>query len=243
MFDYVEKQVPRSAKHVRKWLIGTLNISVSLSTIRSILFSEHFRYKRMRRSVKHLRDQQMFELFQSELSILHQQEGEGKIDVYYFDETGINLKPVIPYGWQKIGKTHQLPSVPSKNITVIGFMNKQCDFHGFRFTGAATALTTIECFNRFAESITKKTIVILDNASIHKAKNVKEKMPEWKSKGLFLQFIPPYCPELNLIERLWKELKYEWINKTAYFNDLEQLSAYVDEVLSKIGSEYTINFC
>ncbi|WP_431733819.1 transposase [Chondrinema litorale] len=32
---------------------------------------------------------------------------------------------------------------------------------------------------------------------------VKEKLSEWREKGLYLQFIPAYSPELNKIEILW----------------------------------------
>ncbi|WP_431733784.1 transposase [Chondrinema litorale] len=38
---------------------------------------------------------------------------------------------------------------------------------------------------------------------MHKAKIIKEKLVEWRQKGLYLQFIPAYSPELNKIEILW----------------------------------------
>ena len=44
-------------------------------------------------------------------------------------------------------------------------MNKKCDFYGFKFQGAATAETTIECMDEYVDTIHKKTVVILDNAS------------------------------------------------------------------------------
>lgn len=158
--------------------------------------------------------------------------------MYYYDETGINLSPVVPYGWQKKGEAHPLASLPSSNHTVVGFMNKDCQFYGFRFVGAANAQTTIKCMDDFAEQITKKTIVILDNASIHKAQIVKQRQELWRNKGLYLQFIPAYCPELNIIERLWLELKYRWLVKPAYFDSLEQLANNIDDILDKIGSKY-----
>jgi transposase len=196
----------------------------------------------MRKSVKHKKDQTLFDFFKEELSLLHQQEEMGEIEVYYFDETGINLTPVVPYGWQKIGKTHRLSSLPSKNHTVVGFMSKSCRFYGFRFEGAATAATTVKCIEEFLKEIKKKTIVILDNASIHKAKMIREKIPEWKSKGLFLQYIPAYSPELNLIERLWEELKYRWLNKPSYFSSTEQLAQQIDDIVRNIGTKYMVNF-
>lgn len=196
----------------------------------------------MRRSTKQHRDKVLFDFFKQEIELLHQMEEKGERDVYYFDETGINLSPVVPYGWQRVGETHQLSSLPSKNQTLVGFMNKACDFHGFRFDGAATAATTVACMEHFAKIIKKKTVVILDNATIHKAGKVMENKAKWEEKGLFLQFIPAYSPELNLIERLWLEFKYRWLDKPNYFDSENSLVDAIDQVVRGIGTKYTVNF-
>ena len=80
------------------------------------------------------------------------------------------------------------------------------DFDGVICRGAANSKLIIKVFDNFASKIKKKTVVILDNASIHTANVVKEQIGRWKSKGLLLQFIPAYSPELNKIEILWKHL-------------------------------------
>lgn len=78
---------------------------------------------------------------------------------------------------------------------------------------------------------------MLDNASIHKSNKMK-----WKTKGLYLQFIPAYCPELNLIERLWKEFKYQWLDQTNFVEDWNELAKAIDHIAKNIGSKYTVNF-
>lgn len=63
----------------------------------------------------------------------------------------------------------------------------------------------------------KKIVIILDNASYNHSKEVKiltEKL------GIKLLFLPPYSPNLNLIERVWKFLKKVLKNKyTPNFTD------------------------
>lgn len=44
--------------------------------------------------------------------------------------------------------------------------------------------------------------MILDNAKIHHAKLLKPFLEDFKDR-LELMFLPPYNPELNLIEGLW----------------------------------------
>ena len=69
-----------------------------------------------------------------------------------------------------------------------------------------------------------------------------ENKVKWKEKGLFLQFIPAYSPELNLIERLWLEFKYRWLDKPNYFDSESSLVEAIDQVVRGIGAKYTVNF-
>ena len=63
----------------------------------------------------------------------------------------------------------------------------------------------------------------------------------WEEKGLFLYFLPSYCPELNLIEILWRMIKYHWLPIKAYDN-FKSLVKNFHQILSQVGSRYTINF-
>jgi transposase len=70
-------------------------------------------------------------------------------------------------------------------------------FQGNLYEGAANSECVIQNLDEPANKIDKKTIIILDNASIHKSKVVQEKSKEWRKKGMFLQFIPAYSPFIN----------------------------------------------
>lgn len=68
-----------------------------------------------------------------------------------------------------------------------------------------------------------------------------DKLEEWQQKNLEIFWLPTYSPKLNLIEILWKFIKYEWIEIDAYENHLNLLK-YLTKVLNNFGSEYVINF-
>lgn len=214
---------------------------VSVWTIKRVLKAAGYRYKRMRRSLKSRRDEVLFNFFAQEIKHLQALEAQRELDLYYFDEAGVNLTPAIPYAWQPTGERYELPSCRSQNLTVLGFMNKEGQCESFLFDGAATSKVVIACMDAFAEKINKKTVVILDRASIHTSKWVVERIPHWKQKGLFLQFLPSYCPELNHIEILWKFIKYYWLDLSAYQN-MDILKKNLLEVLQNIGKKYLINF-
>ena len=77
--------------------------------------------------------------------------------------------------------------------------------------------------------------MILDNAPTHRSKKFKDKIEEWKKKGLTIYFLPPYSPHLNKIEILWKFMKYYWFELKNYFS-FDNLWAYVERSLGFYGN-------
>ena len=78
-------------------------------------------------------------------------------------------------------------------------------------------------------------IMVLDNGAFHKAKNLI--IP----KNIALLFLPPYSPELNPAEKIWKHLKRKFTNK--HFSSLEQISEFFTETLSKMDQNLIISTC
>lgn len=67
----------------------------------------------------------------------------------------------------------------------------------------------------------QKMVVILDNARWHHAKLLKPWL--WENRHILqLDFLPPYSPELNNIERVWK-LTRRICTHNRYFSNLEEI--------------------
>lgn len=91
-----------------------------------------------------------------------------------------------------------------------------------------------ECYQRFLDEFSKAhpdslNILQVDNGRFHKGKDLV--VPE----NIILLFQPPYCPELNSVERLWEHLKADL--KWALFKTLAQLQTRVDQLLTKLTPE------
>lgn len=108
-------------------------------------------------------------------------------------------------------------------------------------TAKVDTKVVIDFFNDFANQITKNTVVILDNVSIHTSKLFKVEIAKWKELGLELLFLPPYSPELNKIEILWKHMKYHYHKLEAYLS-FDKLLNHVKNLLDSYGTKYVINF-
>jgi transposase len=242
--DEVVKLLKEEPRSIKKALAATKEKTgqeISEWTLKRIAKNAQLRWKRMRKSVKGKRDQAEFERAQEEITTLHEQEAAGEVDLYYFDESGFSLTPEVPYAWQAVGETIEIPSSRSKRLNVLGFCNKQQDFHATTVQGYVESEVVIACFDQFCDTINKKTIVVVDNASMHTSGKFKGKLGEWEENGLTVKYLPTYSPELNLIEIVWRFIKYNWLPLSAYLS-FKNLKIELQKVLDGIGSEYQITF-
>jgi transposase len=63
----------------------------------------------------------------------------------------------------------------------------------------------------------------------------------WEKRGLFLFYIPPYSPHLNIAETLWRIMKGKWIRAQDY-NSADTLFYTTNRILAAIGTELNINY-
>jgi transposase len=232
---------PRSLKGGVERLAHATEKRISLSSLKRLAKKARLRWKRVRKSLKSLREPQAFARCTWALEALQYQEDKGKIALYYFDEAGFALDPTIPYAWQEPASVIELPAMKYGRINVLGFMNRANDLHPYMFEESIHTGVVIACFEAFCQTITKKTVVVVDNASIHRSEAFEDRIPYWKKQGLAIQSLSPYSPELNLIEILWRRIKYSWLPFSAYAC-LNALSEALETILSCVGSEYQITF-
>lgn len=172
-------------------------------------------------------------------------EQQGCCDVLFGDESGFALSPSVPYAWQMPGYPLHLPAHPHhKRLNVLGFWRSDNWMCYSTFSARMNAARFIECIEadllpHLRED--RPTVLVLDNAPIHKAKRVRDKLPQWKAKGLRVFFLPTYSPHLNRIELLWRQVKYRWLEPAAYQN-FQTLVDSVKAILDQVGTKYLLSF-
>jgi transposase len=77
------------------------------------------------------------------------------------------------------------------------------------------AVDLLYCLEQVAEP-SLPTVVILDNAGFHRARLVREALPRLWALGVYLYYLPPYSPELNDIERLFRVIKHHELPERTY---------------------------
>ena len=71
-------------------------------------------------------------------------------------------------------------------------------------------------------------VVVLDNAGIHTSKVVKAARPELAKLGIFLYYLPPYSPELNRIEPVFKQVKHHEMPTRSFTTRADLRKAVLD---------------
>jgi transposase len=235
------KQYPKNLNKMVDLIKQEFGLETSKSTIKRILKSFQLSWRRIRKQVKGKPNPEIYEKRKKDLEILIEEDKQGIIDLRYFDESGFCLIPYVPYAWQEKGETIRIDSGHSKRLNVLGFMNKSNDLEAYCFECSITSEVVIGCFDDFCERLQVPTVTLVDNASIHRSEAFQDKIPEWEKKGLSIFYLPEYSPELNLIEILWRFIKYEWIDFSAY-NSWNDLVNYVEGVIKNFGGAYKIIF-
>jgi transposase len=238
--DYV-KEEPRSIKQAVAKIEKEHNKIISVKTVRRILKKGRMIWKRVRTSLKSKRDPEKFAAAREEIRALTVRQERKEIDLYYSDEVGFNLTPKTFYAWQEIGGNIELPSARSKSFNVLAVFQKNGQFDSIVFDESIDTEMVISYFDQWADTLKKETWIIIDNSPIHTSSKFKKMIPVWKEKQLNFYFLPPYSPELNLIEIVWRFMKYKWLPLSAYLN-LQTLEKSLTELLSSIGISYNITF-
>ena len=166
----------------------------------------------------------------------------GLIDLYFGDESGFWQNPVVARAWQFAGEEIRLFPEKGKRISVFGLLNVHCK--GRFWTNELTIKSefVIECLEEWLlEKGEKPTVLVLDNARIHRSQKMQEKVVEWEDKGFYIFNLPPYSPHLNKIEILWRKMKYEWLKPEDYAS-FEKLTQAIREILNQLETQYKINF-
>ncbi len=145
----------------------------------------------------------------------------------YLDQSGFSLMLSLCYTWFRRGSGRQF-EVPTRwaskgRINLIGTLSlfgEREQLEVRELDGSCNQAQVVAYLDTLAKGCDSErlTVVVLDNAPFHKGEMIKERRAAWEAKGLFLRYLPAYCPQLNLIEGVWRKLKGFLMPRRCYDN-------------------------
>lgn len=191
-----------------------------------------------------MKNKESRELYEHKREILGSLENlseQGSIDLYYGDESRVSLEPCIAYGWQFPDEEIFMPAQKGNGLNCFALLgrNNHC-----LIETCQENITSRFIFDRLEDlsiRLEKLTVIVLDNARIHHSQIIKERIKVWHRRGLYLFYLPRFSPHLNIVETLWRKLKYEWLSPGDYQNK-ENLFYQVRLALTAVGQNLFIQF-
>ena len=123
--------------------------------------------------------------------------------IFFSDEAGFQSDPVLGRTYGLKGQTPIVTtSGQRQSLNVVSAVNARGEFWAVTYTGKLNAESFVAFLKNFVESQPGKFLVV-DGHPAHKANVVKHYIKSLKGR-LELHFLPPYAPDLNPDEFVWR---------------------------------------
>ena len=135
--------------------------------------------------------------------------------IYFGDEAGVRTDHHAGTTWAPVGETPIVEATAERaGFNMISAVTPLGVLHFDVFTGRFDAEVFVEFLKKLVHDTNDPIFLVLDNHSVHKARIVRDYVDSLDGR-LKLFFLPPYSPELNPDEWVWKNVKHDQVGRSA----------------------------
>jgi transposase len=213
-------------------------VTYTVSGLHKWLHRQGFSYKKPK-GLPHKADPELQKQFVAEYEQLKKEVGNDE-PILFMDSVHPTQATKLTYGWIRTGKTKHVGTTASRTrLNIVGAIQLG---HVAEAITAQYETVNTESIIHFMEKVrdqhgSKTVHLILDKAGYHRSLLVAEHA---LSLNIKLHFLPPYSPNLNPIERLWKVMN-ETVRNNRCFKGAkdfkEAINRFFDDILPSIGNE------
>lgn len=245
---HLDERVCPNAEAVCAWVKEQFAIEYSIEGMTHLLHRLGFSYKKTRH-IPGKADAAKQQAFVTQYEQLKKNKNpEDKI--YFVDASHPHHNSMPAYGWIRTGETREIKSNTGRQrINLNGALNLEGMDVVVREDDMINAISVIALLKQI-EGIQPEGLIylIMDNARYNRSKKVSAYVK--RHKRIKLLFLPPYAPNLNIIERLWKFFHEKTLYntyyatfkefKTAVFDFFENIGLYRGELRSRLTDSFQI---
>jgi len=240
--QYLIKHLTENLYHHNHEIVSFIkeqwNIEFTVAGLHKWLHRNGFSYKKPK-GFPHKVDKEQQDVFIKEYEKLKESVGDDE-PILFMDAVHPTQATKVSYGWIRTGKDKTVDTTASRTrLNIIGAI--QLGNLSNTVTGQYDTInkeSIIEFMEKIREQYndSKAIHLVIDQAGYHKAQLVKEAAEKLKIK---LVYLPPYSPNLNPIERLWKVMNEE-VRNNKFFKSAkdfkENINKFFDKILPDIGT-------
>jgi transposase len=225
--DRVHEELKRSLAEDRTWTSRQLSealaargMEIGPRQVRRYLKRMKAGYRRTTSTLKHKQDPAKAERAGKVLANLKAKAAAGSVVLYYLDECGFS--PTLPagYSWSLPGQRRLIKYEAPQGRRV----NALAAYRPFGRSPRLEVFTAERTWNSydligFLKALPwskAPRVVVLDNAGFHTSKVMRAARKGLADRGIYLYFLPPYSPELNRIEPVFRQVKHQEIPRRSF---------------------------
>jgi transposase len=220
-----------------KWISEQFNIKYTVSGLTKWLQRAGFSYKSFK-GIPHKVDLEKQEEFVEKYQSLKATLPESEV-LLFMDAVHPTQATKLGSGWIKKGRNKTIETTGSRSrLNIVGAIELDNIAEGiFRQFDRINGESVVEFFGAIRKAHASRDVVhlVLDGAGYHTSKEVKQAA---KDQGIELHYLPPYSPNLNPIERLWKVMN-EYARNNKYFATAKEfrskIQLFFEKTLPEIG--------
>jgi transposase len=227
---HLQEQLHLCSRQVGDYLFEQYQLDYSDAGVTALLQRLGFVYKKVK-PVPGKADQQAQQAFVEELQELLQ---KPDTVVYFTDASHPSHNTQPHYGWIKKGQEKQIAANTARQrLNLQGAVHVGSSIQALvQPAETINTQSVIDLYSRLLKQHRqKKIVVICDNARYHRS----SLLAEWLAQHprISQKFLPPYSPNLNLIERLWKWMKKK-VTATVYYPTFGEFKKAVLDLFARL---------
>ena len=155
--------------------------------------------------------------------------------IFFCDEAGIRTDYHSGTTWAPVGQTPIVRGTGDrKSLNMISAISPRGKIHFSFLSGNLNSALFIDYLKKLMHDIPGPIFLIVDGYPSHKSKETLEFVQSTQGR-LNLFFLPPYSPELNPDEWVWKNIKHDRVGKMASRNIVEMRNG-IDQTVARLQS-------
>lgn len=144
---------------------------------------------------------------------LREQAAQAGAALFFADEAGVRTDHHAGRTWAPIGRTPVVTATGEKeSVTMVSAIGTRGQLHFDVFEGTMNAARFIEFCKKLLHECPTPVFLIVDGSGVHTAKIVRKYVESTEGR-LRLFILPPYSPELNPDEWVWKNVKHDQVKR------------------------------
>lgn len=160
----------------------------------------------------------------------------GRLVLTYLDECGFSPSQPVNYSWAKLGQRKRIPyeNPERRRVNLLAALDKAGPAPGLYWVTKPKSFLAEE-FVRFLFALPPLTVprvVVIDNGSLHRNAVLKAALAELWAKRIYPYYLPPYSPELNDIEPVFRNVKHHELPERRYAS-VSDLDAAINNALTR----------